>query len=540
MLRVPDLSHVQDSGDASSAPCAAGMVLSPQQTAIVGWVERGTGSLFVEALAGTGKTTTLMLALPYTRGSVRLVAFGKPIATELQLRIGAAGLDGRCAASTFHSLGDGAVRRRFPNARLELGLKKDFAMGDALRVPREQIGGVSKLIGFAKQQLIDPTGEDLAPWLAQVWKHDIALDLLGRERRDRGAREALMAGDLDRQLEAACELARRGLGWHNAHAEAIKNFDDMIYLPVFMDLAVQKYDWVLVDEGQDTNPGRRELAAKMMRPDTRSIWVGDRRQGIMGFTGADNDAVDLIIKQFGCTTLPLTVTYRCGRAIVEKARTWVPAYEAAATNSEGLVRTIKADALHAESFRQPSGEQGGDAILCRLTAPLVSLAFDLIKLRVACHVEGRDIGAGLVKLLDKFKNGASDLVGLTRELTAWREREVARLLAAKKEAQAAAIEDKVDTLLVLMENCSTVEGLRATVEGMFKDGDKEGRKTLTLSTVHKAKGREWGRVYVYGMNRWMPLPWVKAEWQLEQERNLSYVAVTRARNELVLVDVPME
>jgi superfamily I DNA/RNA helicase len=535
-MRVPDLSHVNDRRPAAAAPDAGGGLLLPpmsvQQEAIAEWVEEGSGSLFVEALAGTGKTTMLMQMLPRMRGTVRLVAFGKPIATELQLKIAALGLDGRCQASTFHSLGNGALRRRFSRAKMDA--KKDWVMGDALSIRREQIGGVAKLVGLAKQQLIDPACEDLGPWLEQAWRHDITLELLGRERRDARAAAALAAGDLDAQLEDACALARRGLVWQNEHAEEIINFDDMIYLPVHLGLALEKFDWLGIDEAQDTNPARRELAAMMLREGSRSIWVGDRHQAIFGFTGADSDAVEQIISEFCCARLPLTVTYRCGKSIVARAQAWVPSYEAHSGNATGVVREIGVEALEREPLA------AADAVLCRLTAPLVKLAFDLIRRRVPCHVEGRDIGAGLLKLIDRFAGNGGGLRELTRDLAAWQTREVMRLQAAKKDAQASTLEDKCDTLMVLMEHAKDVADLRATIASMFEDARNERRATLTLSTVHKAKGREWGKVYVLGANKWMPLPWVKSDWQLEQEHNLSYVAVTRAKSELVFVDVPME
>ena len=56
-----------------------------------------------------------------------------------------------------------------------------------------------------------------------------------------------------------------------------------------------------------------------------------------------------------------------------------------------------------------------------------------------------------------------------------------------------------------------------------------------LSTIHKAKGLEWDRVFLW---RWdlLPSPWARFEWQKEQERNAMYVAVTRARRELYFVE----
>ena len=56
---------------------------------------------------------------------------------------------------------------------------------------------------------------------------------------------------------------------------------------------------------------------------------------------------------------------------------------------------------------------------------------------------------------------------------------------------------------------------------------------VVLSSIHKAKGREWNRVY------WLqtgPSKWARKEWELQQETNLCYVATTRAKSALYLVE----
>ena len=67
--------------------------------------------------------------------------------------------------------------------------------------------------------------------------------------------------------------------------------------------------------------------------------------------------------------------------------------------------------------------------------------------------------------------------------------------------------------------------------GDTKDGEKA--RVLTLSTIHKSKGREWDRVFILGRTRYLPSPWARKEWQQLQEKNLEYVALTRAKDTLV-------
>lgn len=58
-----------------------------------------------------------------------------------------------------------------------------------------------------------------------------------------------------------------------------------------------------------------------------------------------------------------------------------------------------------------------------------------------------------------------------------------------------------------------------------------------ISTVHKSKGREWDRVYILGMNKYMPSKYAKKDWELAQEKHLMYVSVTRSKSELVFIEV---
>lgn len=265
----------------------------------------------------------------------------------------------------------------------------------------------------------------------------------------------------------------------------------------------------------------------------KAIFVGDRSQSIYGFTGADNDAIDLLINEFNADSLPLTVTYRCPKSVVAEARKYVDHIEAHASAPEGVVRTIEDGKLFSEKFCAT------DAILCRLTAPIVKIAFRLIRNGIACHVEGRDIGVGLTVLLKKWKRVKS-VEDLIEKLESFRDHEVAKLKAKHRETAAEALSDKVETLIVLSEGCETLECIEKKIATIFQDSDGLKKPTLTLSTVHKAKGREWPRVFLYGHDTYMPSKWARQEWQQEQERNIIYVALTRAQKELVLADGPVK
>jgi ATP-dependent DNA helicase UvrD/PcrA len=509
---------------------------SPQQQAVIDWANSGTGSAFVEAVAGAGKTTTLLALLSATRGSVAFAAYNTKIADEIKAKAAKLNLGNRVRIGTFHSFGFSAWRRIYPDVKAgpEAARQKDDMTVAKLKenhVLEGMHGFILKLVSLAKQACadVDWSIDDDSKWFEIIAHHDLAADLAG----DMPAFGEVDAGEAGHGLIAiAIGWAKRALRYHIALSPKIINFDDMIYLPLVAGIRMWENDWVLVDEAQDTNPARRALARKMLRHGGRSVWVGDRHQAIYGFTGADSDAIDQIIRQFSCRVLPLTVTYRCPKTVVAQARTVVDHIEAHETAPDGAVRWIDAVDLLKE------GLTAADAVLCRNTKPLVELAYLLLRNGVACHVEGKEIGKGLLNLVNKWETKSLD--HLRSRLEDYAEKQCQKLVAKGKETQAEALRDRIDTILVLADGCQTVDDVRRRISEMFADSEHERRPTLTLSTVHKSKGREWPRVVLLGANIFMPSKWARQDWQQEQERNLQYVAYTRAQQELIFADIELE
>lgn len=337
-----------------------------------------------------------------------------------------------------------------------------------------------------------------------------------------------------RELLNLCKLVYK----QSLDQKAVIDYSDMILLPLVHGARIWPKKVVLLDEAQDTNPARRALAMKALAPDGVFVAVGDDHQAINGFTGADSDSLDLIEREFDTQVLPLNVTYRCPKSVVRLAQQWVPDFQAHEDNPEGEVETVNEDDFWAKTLGELTNQ---DAILCRNTKPLVALAYTLLRQGRACRVEGREIGEGLIALAQRWK--IKTLSQLTLRLEAYKARETAKWAEKGMEDKIQAVEDKVDTLALLIEKL-TLEGkkeildLVSFINSMF--ADTEGPQTvLTLSTVHKSKGREWGHVCIWGRNAYMPSKYARKDWQLVQEDNLQYVAVTRAKSKLteVIVEV---
>ena len=489
---------------------------SPYQQRIFDWVGTGSGSAVVLAVAGAGKTTTILRGLERVRPgtSVLLLAFNSSIAAELRQRVEAVNLAAgvRIEAKTFHALGYGAVRKHLTGVRVAADSKKSARLlRDALGERDHDLYAsfAADLISLAKGAGIGAVVPDTdEAWWELVRHHDLTLDSVDADE----ATGVAVARDLLRRSNAA---ARSG----------DLDFDDQLYLPLLWRLRLWQHDWVIVDEAQDTSPTRRALAKLALRPGGRLLAVGDDRQAIYGWTGASHDAIDQLRRDFNATTLPLTVSYRCARRIVEEARTIVDHVEAAPTAPEGEVLELElAAALERLTDR--------DAIVCRNVAPLVALAYALVARGRGCRLRGRDIGTGLVKLVQKQR--ARSLSSLEEKLRLYRDREVAKFTARGEELKAEAVADRVACLEVVIaqlpETERTVPALVRWLEGLF--GDDDGRPLLSLMTAHRSKGLEFDTVAVLAPEL-MPSKWARQEWQQRQEENLRYVVVTRARQTLI-------
>lgn len=518
-------------------------VPSSQQARVISWVKQGKGSLQIIARAGTGKSTTLVQMVREMTGSVALAAYNRAAGDDLkdklvEVGVSLSGANG-VRAGTFHSFGLNAWRR-VVGARAD---EKSFINDKKVRelceregkvIPEDFVTFVCKAVSLAKQRafgvVADANSKD--NWMALVNHFDLDEHLfdIDNDAPDESERERVVLEG----LRHAVRIFRASA----ALCKEVIDYDDMIFAPLFFNAKVWKNDWVLVDECQDTNPARRALAKKMLKPGGRAVFVGDPAQAIYGFTGADNDAMEVIRKEFNCEVMPLTVTRRCPKAVVRMAQQWVPDYEAHTDAPEGSVDLVMEKALEglpAESFRS------SDAMLCRNMKPLVAFAFSLIRRNIPCHVEGKDIGEGLMALAKKWK--VKTLDALSARLEKHLEREVPRLLAKGLEQKAESLSDRVGTLQIIISSCDSgagIAGLKARIESLFGNTPEgEQPKTFTLATIHRSKGREWERVYWLGRNRYQPSPFARQEWQAEQERNLMYVAATRAKRELVDVIVPL-
>lgn len=497
------------------------MIKSDYQLNIENFVTSGTGNAVINAKAGSGKTTTAINCVSLMSGDVCMLAFNKKIAVELQSRLSSMGLPNAVAA-TFHSEGLKAFTKGKGRANVNGG--KVYGIVEMF-TPEGEIAkcrmAICKLVSFAKNSgfgLADcPKISDTEAWAGIIQHQDIDIDA-------------------DVEIEEIIEVAKETLILSNRDVKVI-DFDDMIYLPLLFKLRFTKYDWLIIDEAQDTNVIRKLMMRELMKDSSRLLAIGDPHQAIYGFTGAENDSMNLIKDMFNAVELPLSVCYRCGKNIIAAAKEYVADIEAFEGNADGEIISQKYEEF--TKIAATLGLSKKDGIVCRNNAPLVALAFNLIRQGVGCRIEGKDIGKNLITLTRKWK--VSDLATFTLRIQKHFDREMERAKGNKL----AMLEDKYETMIILIERCQSlgkhdVASLQRLITDMFSDNDDFNvPNVVTLSSIHKAKGLEFDNCYILGQGQFQPSKYAILDWQKQQENNLIYVAITRAKHKLVhITEVP--
>lgn len=317
--------------------------------------------------------------------------------------------------------------------------------------------------------------------------------------------------------------------------QGIIDFDDQIYMSALFGGVFPRYQDVYVDEGQDLSPLNHIQVQRTAAE--RLFIVGDSRQAIFAFRGADSSSLDSMRSlRPEWITLPLSTTFRCPKAVVARQQAHAPGFTAHESNQEGEV-------IHAKDDWRIKDYINGRplAILCRNNAPLFACALRLIKQSYGCTILGSEIGRSLVALAKKIVPEASTSAeDSIRLVEAWAAGEISKALANKKEARVEIITDKAECLTAVLENSGATTAGRAwqILSTMFS---KENLQ-ITLSTGHKAKGLEWPTVI--HLDPWrIPSKFAKQAAQdgnpipLEQDMNLKYVIETRAQERLILADL---
>lgn len=466
----------------------------------------GRESLAIEAGAGCGKTTLIERGHHLLPPSTLFLAFNKSIADELGRRMPSRA----SSCMTFHSLALRALKRRLGNINVDAYKYSKMAQKEGL--DREKSNIVSKIISdFQLNEA--PIFQDESAWTAQY-----AMSLMSEQ--------FIFELDTD-SIEELTQLVEMAMAFLRKEAKrpSALTFDDMLF---FLGYYARKkrwnlkdYDCVVVDEAQDVSPIRKYIITLLSN---RLIQVGDRRQAIYAFAGAMTNAMDMLSDAFNCRSLPLSITWRCDHAIIREASTIVGDFlQARPDAGDGSVKYIPESQLLNSNLDKDS------MIICRMNAPLIKLALSLLKARIPFKLVS-DFPDRLIKRVKKIGETSVGIATFKSDVFAYYDAKLAD--AGDKKNLIKRIEDERDTILYLASVSDSVDEVINLLNTLTKSD-----YGVILTTGHKAKGLEADHVFILRPDL-CPAPWVEPELdpeQYQQELNLKYVMITRAKHNLIYV-----
>ncbi|KUM88597.1 ATP-dependent DNA helicase [Streptomyces pseudovenezuelae] len=524
------------------------------------------GPVCVLAGAGTGKTRAITHRIAYgvragilQPSSVLAVTFTNRAAGEMRGRLRQLGASG-VQARTFHSAALRQLQYFWPKAvggsmpRLvdrKIQLVADAAAACRIRLDRGELRDVTGEIEWSKVTQTVPS------------EYALAAAKAGRETPRAAAEIA--------QLYAAYEDLKRD--------RAVIDFEDVLLLTVAIlqdrhDIAEQvrsQYQHFVVDEYQDVSPLQQRLLELWLgRRDTLCV-VGDASQTIYSFTGATPDhLLDFRTRHPGATVVKLVRDYRSTPQVVHLANGLLAqARGRAADHRLELISQRRAgpDPVYTEYTDEPAEAEGAArrirelmdagvraseiAILFRTNSQSETYEQALADAGVPYQLRGAErffdrpeVRRAIVNLRGAARFGGNDsrlddAVTLPSQVRAVLSGEG---WTTEPPAGSGAVRERWESLAALVNLAQDFAAARsdATLNDLVAELDERAGaqhaptvEGVTLASLHSAKGLEWDAVFLVGVAEgMMPITYAKTDEQIEEERRLLYVGVTRARERL--------
>src|SRR5712664_1395774 len=485
------------------------MTNTEEQDAILAAAKASQSNLMISALAGTGKTSTLLhieRAMP--RGPILYLVFNTDNALKAmsldQLK------DERKQVRPGHSL-DQADRM------LSTTKVRTFnSMGHRIWANGKRLSVDGKKCNVIMQEIITKAPKDYKNTLWGVY-HEVlsgvglakALGYIPPGQAMEGKKlinrtsfhhsleelpDELTADLIDTVLTRSIKLSYEGPITCNAQ----------IYMPALFGGAYPQFPPVLVDEYPDLSPVNHALLKKLVRG--RLIGVGDPWQNIYGFRGAKAGGIEEATEAYACQELPLSISFRCPSEIVRNVHWHVPHFK---WFTEGG-QVERPSRIHIDDI------DDNTTIICRNNAPLLGFAFRLLAAGRSVSIAGSDIGPRLIGIMKKLGPETLGRAGVMDSIAEWE--------ADKLEKQSRTATDMAACMRVFAKQGTTLSNAIAYAEHIFK---QEG--TILLTTGHKAKGLEWPNVIHLD-------PWLMRKEPSSQNKNLDYVVSTRSSDRLTEID----
>ncbi len=513
------------------------------------------GPVCVLAGAGTGKTRVITRRIAhgvdtgaYSPGRVMALTFTSKAAGELRGRLRTLGVDG-VAARTFHSAALAQLNYFWPTLA---GDRPPAIIDNKVRVLAHAADGIGL-------ELDTPTLRDVA---ADIEWRKVTLRTIDDYARVRaggtvGRLPASTAVELHRAYEALKD-ERRQMDFE----DVLLACAGMLETEAHVVAAVrEQYRHFTVDEYQDVSPLQQHLL---------ELWVGDRRdlcvvgdasQTIYSFAGADpRFLIDFPRRWEGARVVELHRNYRSDAAVLAVANELMRERPGAVHLTAAAAETVPPSPPTVSAYRDEADEARGVAgsiadrlragadpasiaVLYRTGAQSAELAAALADAGIATTVLGgrRFFDLPEVRQAVLALRGAS-VAPLERGFVD-AVRDILRSLGMTDEAPPAggAVRESWEArtaILRLAEEAPAGTTMRSFTDDLMSRARAQDEPTLravTLATLHAAKGLEWDHVYLVGLAEGLlPIAYATHFDQIDEERRLAYVGITRARRSLSL------
>lgn len=332
----------------------------------------------------------------------------------------------------------------------------------------------------------------------------------------------------------------------------VVDFADMLYLPSSSAWNLTPddlFDFVFVDECQDLSRAQLEIAKKYCSPEGRILAVGDPQQSIYGFAGADSESFNRIRTTLNAKELPLSDCFRCPQTVIELAKPYKPSISGV-KDYPGVVEQVKCQSAVLGLVKP------GNMIISRTKENLIDMLFVLLDKEIKCYIHQDNVEEIIEDLKRIFtreeRTKKYDIFDIDHSIEVIMRRIKKQIRGkynnyrfltqdVKEEHITLEIErmqSRVDYIFMCLKkwnNCSTITDVLVQIKQIISD---KADDAIKLSTVHRAKGLENDVVFLLAANK-LPLRWEHMQpWQAIQEDNLTYVAYTRAKEKLYLVNDP--
>ena len=469
-------------------------------------------NILINAVAGSGKTTTLLELLTHCKFKTLFLAFNKSVQEEIQSKIDARGLR-QGKALTMHSMGLSAIRNHYKRIAIQNG--KNF---DLIKLVQGSNPKVFKYLKWEDKLKLSYTLMDMndisrlfmTDDLGEIKKHMLSMD---KNFVDHKKIVSLWAS----------LISFREASYKDKVVTI--DFNDMIYLAAREKLKIPLDPYYLmIDEAQDLNLAQHKLIENLIAQGDVHKWisVGDRNQSIYGFSGAYTSSFDKFLKMGNVTELPLDICYRCAQNIIDETNEVYDVMEYG-TEEKGIVgRVTEVSEVKEESM-----------IICRNTSPIIKLYFKLLSQGTSVYIKGDDILASMVRFLKPYNNMT---VAMTKSKLLDKLEDLQKDKSENGRIKLYIFKEDYANFKELVSNTSTdyeiIKVLIEKIQNLFKVKEK----AVMLCTIHKAKGLESDIVYILNENL-IPSKFAISTEQLKQEQNLKYVARSRAKKELYYLNL---